>query len=66
MLAGDDKVVDVENSISYYLALKRHNVPAEMHIYPKGNYGFVLRQSTEEWMLPIFKWMKKSGWIDNE
>jgi len=63
--AGDDKVVDVDNSIVYWEALRHHNVPAELHIYPKGNHGFVLRQPTEEWMKSIFKWMKTSKWIDN-
>ena len=56
--AGDDKVVDVDNSIVYWEALRHHNVSAELHIYPKGNHGFVLRQPTEEWMKPIIKWMK--------
>jgi acetyl esterase/lipase len=59
--AGDDKVVDVDNSIVYYEKLRQHNVPAELHIYPKGNHGFVLPQLTEEWMMPVFKWMKISN-----
>jgi acetyl esterase/lipase len=63
--AADDKVVDVDNSIVYFESLRHHNVPVEMHIYPKGNHGFVLRQPTEEWMKPIFKWMKNSKWISN-
>jgi len=63
--AGDDKVVDVDNSIVYYEKLRQHNVPVELHVYPKGNHGFVLSQPTEEWMMPIFKWMKNSKWINN-
>ena len=63
--AGDDKVVDVDNCIVYYESLRRHNVPAEMHIYPKGNHGFVLRQSTEEWIMPVLRWMKNSKFIGN-
>jgi len=61
--AEDDQLVDVDNSIVYYEHLRHHNVPAEMHIYPNGNHGFVLSQPTEEWMLPIFKWMKNSDLI---
>lgn len=61
----DDKVVDVDNSIVYFESLRHHHVPAEMHIYPRGNHGFVLFQPTEEWMMPIFKWMKNSKWINN-
>ena len=56
--AADDKVVDVDNSIDYFEALRHHNVPVEMHIYPKGNHGFVLRQPTSEWVGMILKWMK--------
>jgi acetyl esterase/lipase len=64
--AEDDKVVDVDNSIVYFESLRHHSVPAEMHIYPKGNHGFVLFQPTDEWMKPIFNWMKNFKWIDNK
>jgi len=57
--AGDDNVVTVENSIRFYQELIRNKVPAEMHLYPKGNHGFVLFQPTDEWMQPLFSWMKK-------
>tara|TARA_R110002049_G_scaffold114927_1_gene266595 strand:+ start:958 stop:2760 length:1803 start_codon:yes stop_codon:yes gene_type:complete len=40
--ATDDGAVPVENSINYYLALKQHKVPAEMHIYENGGHGFGL------------------------
>ncbi len=59
--AGDDTVVPVENSIRFYQQLIQHKVPAEMHLYPKGNHGFVLKLPTYEWMKPLFDWMKKSG-----
>ena len=61
--AGDDKTVDVDNSIVYYEALRHHNVAAELHLYPHGGHGFVLRLKTEDWMECIFKWMKNSKWI---
>jgi acetyl esterase/lipase len=60
---GDDKVVTVENSIRFYEELIRNKVPAEMHLYPKGNHGFVLSLPTDEWMQPLFSWMKKSGLV---
>ncbi len=56
---GDDKVVTVENSIRFYQELIRNKVPAEMHLYPKGNHGFVLFQPTDEWMQPLFNWIKQ-------
>ncbi|HEX9956082.1 MAG TPA: alpha/beta hydrolase, partial [Fibrella sp.] len=60
---GDDTVVPVDNSIQFYQALVRNKVPAEMHLYPAGNHGFVLKQPTDEWMQPLFAWMKKNGWL---
>ncbi len=56
--AGDDKLVDVENSLSFYKSLNKNNVPAEMHIYPKGDHGFVLRQPVEDWTSLVVKWIK--------
>jgi acetyl esterase/lipase len=38
----DDGAVPVENSLSFYQALKNNGVPAEMHIYPYGGHGFSL------------------------
>jgi len=57
---GDDTVVPVENSIRFYQELIRNKVPAEMHLYPKGNHGFILHMNPEEWMLPLFDWLKTS------
>jgi dipeptidyl aminopeptidase/acylaminoacyl peptidase len=52
-------VVTVENSIRFYEELVRNKVNAEMHLYPKGNHGFVLSQPADEWMQPLFEWIKK-------
>lgn len=57
---GDDTVVPVDNSIRFYQELIRNKVPAEMHLYPKGNHGFILYMNPDEWMLPLFEWLKKS------
>lgn len=61
--AGDDKLVDVDNSILFYEALRYHNIPAEMHIYPAGGHGFIFRQ--KGWMNPLFEWMQNSKWINS-
>ncbi|MBU1822219.1 MAG: alpha/beta hydrolase [Bacteroidetes bacterium] len=61
--SGDDTVVDVDNSIAFYEALRHQKVPAELHLYPTGNHGFVLKLPTEEWMVPLFTWMKGNGWV---
>jgi acetyl esterase/lipase len=57
--AADDKVVDVDNSISYFEKLRRQKVDVEMHIYPKGDHGFIFKH--KGWMEPLFDWLKRSG-----
>jgi acetyl esterase/lipase len=59
--AADDNVVDVDNSIKYFEALRHKKVPVEMHIYPKGGHGFIFRQP--DWIDPLFAWMKGNKWI---
>ena len=61
---GDDTVVPVENSIRFYQELIKNKIPSEMHLYPKGNHGFVLSIPTDEWMQPLFSWMEKSGIVN--
>ncbi|HCO84631.1 MAG TPA: esterase, partial [Arenibacter sp.] len=60
--ASDDKAVPVENSLLFYTALVKNQVPAEMHIYPTGGHGFALGLQethlaswTEQWV----------GWLTN-
>ena len=60
--AADDKVVDVDNSISYFEALRHRKIPVEMHIYPKGDHGFVLKIPVDDWMGLCMKWMDNNGW----
>ena len=59
--AADDNVVDVDNSIRYFEALRHNKVPVEMHIYPSGGHGFIFRQP--DWIDPLLLWMKKNKWI---
>nr|WP_046375424.1 alpha/beta hydrolase [Spirosoma radiotolerans] len=61
--AADDKLVDVDNSIAYFEQLRRQKVPVEMHIYPKGDHGFIFRHPG--WMDPLFAWMKVNNWVKN-
>ena len=52
MQAEDDHVDSVYDSLSYYIALKKAGVPAEMHLYAQGNHAFGLRPTK----LPITGW----------
>lgn len=59
--SGDDKVVKVDNSITFYQALQRNGVDAELHLFPKGDHGFVLQLPVNDWMQPIFRFIKRQG-----
>jgi acetyl esterase/lipase len=59
----DDAIVSVENSIVFYRALLQNNVPAEMHLYPYGNHGFVQKWPTEDWLNPMLAWLRKGGFL---
>lgn len=61
--ATDDTVVLPENSINYYLALKKNGVPAELHIYEKGGHGFGLgvKDTSKFWTRDCEEWLKTRG-----
>ncbi len=60
----EDKTVPVENSVLFYLALRKAGVPAEMHIYQKGNHGAGLAQNDpvlKSWPDLLAAWLKVEG-----
>lgn len=63
--ATDDKAVPVENSINYYLALKKEKVPAEMHLYENGGHGFGLgtKGTNVSWPKTCEKWLTVNNYI---
>lgn len=59
-----DTGVPAENSIYFYLALRKAKVPAEMHIYEKGRHGFGLGADipgTSSWPKRCQEWMTARG-----
>src|SRR6266581_847161 len=50
--AENDPVDSVNNSLVYYIALKKAGVAAEMHLYAEGKHGFGLRHTN----FPITRW----------
>lgn len=61
ILADDDTGVLPRNSIEFYMALKKHNIPAEMHIFSKGGHGFGMRklnQPVDQWPTLFAQWLK--------
>ncbi len=61
--AGDDTVVPVSNSLLFYEALKRNNVPGELHIYSKGEHGYLKVPAFEEWFGRCLHWMATAGFV---
>jgi len=50
--AEDDHVDNVDDSLAYYIALKKAGVPVEMHLYAQGGHAFGLRRTK----FPITGW----------
>lgn len=65
MHAEDDKTVPVANSLHFYEALLHNNVPAELHVYPRGGHGFGLHNPTtkDQWADRMENWMESNGWL---
>ncbi|MDR1938861.1 MAG: alpha/beta hydrolase [Tannerellaceae bacterium] len=62
LLSDDDKVVLPENSLLYYSALKKKDIPAAMYIFPVGGHGWGFNTSFiyhEEVKQLIQKWLKE-------
>ena len=60
----DDHVDRVEDSLSYYAALKRVGVPVEMHLYAQGGHAFGLRRTkfpVTEWPRLVETWLRTIG-----
>ena len=67
VLADDDKTVPPRNSIEFYLALKKNNVPAEMHIFLQGGHGFGMTKKNlpvDQWPNLFYNWLKALKVID--
>lgn len=64
----DDHVDSVYDSLSYYIALKKAGVPAEMHLYAQGNHAFGLRLTKlpiTGWPDLVEKWLATIGMVGN-
>jgi len=60
----EDTAVPAENSIYFYLALRRAKVPAEMHLYQKGQHGFGLGKDigpASNWPAQCADWLRGLG-----
>jgi acetyl esterase/lipase/phage tail protein X len=60
----DDPVDPVENSLVYFMALKKAGVPVEMHLYAQGGHAFGLRRTkfpVTQWPELVETWLQTIG-----
>ncbi|MDX1982606.1 MAG: alpha/beta hydrolase [Bryobacteraceae bacterium] len=63
---NDDTGVPPENSVLFYLALRKAGVPAEMHIFEPGRHGVGLAQKDpvlSHWPARLADWFRTRGLI---
>jgi acetyl esterase/lipase len=61
--AHDDKQAPVEAAL-LYLEYKRHEIPAELHVFAKGGHGFGMRQAghpVNDWPARVAAWLASMG-----
>jgi acetyl esterase/lipase len=65
LMHTDDDGVEPENSVLFYLALRKARVPAEMHIYQKGGHGYGFypkdNPALATWPDRLRDWLKGQG-----
>ena len=62
----EDDGVPAENSVLFYLALRKAGVPAELHIYQHGQHGVGLAptdQVLSSWSDRLADWLKARSWV---
>ena len=62
-----DTAVPPENSVLFYLALRKAGVPAEMHIYERGPHGVGLAQTDgadSTWPARLADWLRVRGLLN--
>jgi acetyl esterase/lipase/phospholipase/lecithinase/hemolysin len=60
LCAGDDSVVDVDNTLSFYRALQQQHVAATLHMFQAGQHGFPLLPRPV-WLAHVQDWMELRG-----
>ena len=60
----NDNLVAVENSVQFYLALRKAHVPAEMHLFENGPHGSgmgLTDPALSTWPTLLMNWMRGRG-----
>jgi acetyl esterase/lipase len=67
IVQAEDDHVPIEGDLYYYMALKKANVLAEMHLFPVGGHGYGLRptdKAVTSWPKLAEDWMRHSGLLE--
>ncbi|MCA1963441.1 MAG: alpha/beta hydrolase [Prosthecobacter sp.] len=62
----EDPVVPAENAVAFYLACRKHGVPAELHCYRPGPHGvglFLGDPVLGTWSLHLRDWLRNQGFF---
>jgi dipeptidyl aminopeptidase/acylaminoacyl peptidase len=60
---NDDKTVPVSNSLDFFEALKKNNIPSSINLYDYGGHGFGMNNPTtsDQWFERMLNWFKGRG-----
>lgn len=69
MIHAQNDGVTCNSSIAYFLALKEHEIPAELHIFPSGGHGYGLRPTEHAvtgWPALAERWFRSISVLPSE
>ena len=64
---NEDTTVPAENSLNYFLALRKAGVPSEMHVFEKGSHGVGLANDDPllaPWSTLLGNWLRLRGFAN--
>jgi acetyl esterase/lipase len=63
--SADDHLVDVDNSIRFFEALRHAVVPVDMTIFNKGEHALILIPK-DRWQSIVTDWIERNGWLNRK
>ena len=63
--SADDHLVDVDNSVQFFEALRHAGVPVDMTIINKGEHALILIPR-DRWQSVVTSWIESNGWLNQK
>ncbi|MBE8721228.1 alpha/beta hydrolase [Sphingobacterium pedocola] len=57
--AADDSLVPVSNATLFYEALRKNGVPADLHLYSRGEHGYLSYPAFKDWFAICLAWVSQ-------